>query len=176
MYNVIFKVSISNVLISNGYALQLPILAALIDEDRFPLLVGTLLTAITFGVFGGYVLARRKAWLARSLTTRGTVVRLETDRAGELVKSSLKGKKKSGPRRVWPVFQYHDHAGATHQRRSTRSFARGSVAIADEVTLYYRRDRPFAARMDDRSEVRVAVGALVAAAICVVAIVVSFAF
>lgn len=148
-----------------------------LSEDRFPFLVSALLTAVVLVLFGGYLLTRYRAWRSDTHPTQGTVVRLETDRAGESAEPvEKKGKKKRARRRVWPVFSYEDHTGAKHERRSTSSFPNGTVAVGDEVTLYYRKDRPFAARMDDGSEVRVAKGSLIAAAVCVLGIVVSFFF
>lgn len=138
---------------------------------QFPVLIGLFLFGTVMLAFGTYLRLRYLRWKAESLTAEGTVVRLETDRPGHQVEASpgktLFGRKSRGPRRVWPVFSYQDQTGEMRERRSPNAMKRGTVAIGDRVPLFYPGDRPYAARVDDGSELRVSKIAIALAILCV---------
>ncbi len=136
---------------------------------QFPVLIGLILFGIVMLSFGVYVRMRYHRWKQTAIETVGTVVRIETDRPGRLVEeleaSGKKGRTK-GPKRVWPVFSYVDADGEQRERRSSNAMLRANVAVGDEHALFYPADRPYAARIDDGSELRVARVALAMSALC----------
>ncbi len=135
---------------------------------QFPVFIGIVLFGVVMFAFGTYVRLRYQRWQRLSLTAMGTVVRIESDRPGhELAAPKPKrfGRGR-GPRHVWPVFSYRDATGEQRERRSPNAMRNGSVAVGDEWPLFYPSDRPYAARIDDGSEMRVSRVALAMAALC----------
>lgn len=109
----------------------------------FPVIVGTVLFVLVMVLCGIFILIRHRGWKASWTRVDARVVRLEGARVGEPVRG----------KRAWPVIEYLDTDGDRHEVRLSSRVPVRSTSSGDQLTVFYRPDRPYAPRLDSASEV-----------------------